>query len=164
MLCYCGSGHPFADCCQPLLNGLRQAQSCEQLMRSRYSAFCHGQAGYLHQSCVPALREAQSVAALQPFIEQTHFTRLQLLSASPADPASDHGFVEFQVYFIQDNQLHSFQEHSLFERLQGQWYYASGRLTDFPSRKISRNEPCPCGSGKKFKSCPAHQPSGQAAS
>ncbi|MBC2717962.1 MAG: hypothetical protein HF978_21915 [Desulfobacteraceae bacterium] len=26
-------------------------------------------------------------------------------------------------------------------------------LTDVPSEKIGRNEPCPCGSGKKYKHC-----------
>ena len=26
-------------------------------------------------------------------------------------------------------------------------------LTDLPSEKIGRNEPCPCGSGKKYKKC-----------
>jgi SEC-C motif-containing protein len=162
MQCYCGSGQLFDDCCQPLLSGLQKAQSCEQLMRSRYSAFCHAQADYLQQSCLPGLREQQSPAALQPFLEQTHFTELQILNASQAD--AEHGFVVFKVYFIQANQLHSFQEHSLFERIAGQWYYASGQLIDFPSRKLSRNDPCPCGSGQKFKSCSPHQPSGQAAS
>lgn len=164
MQCYCGSGQPFADCCQPLLNGLQVAKSCEQLMRSRYSAFCHGDAEYLQQSCVPALRETQSPTALQPFIADTHFTQLQILDFSPPDPAATHGFVEFKVCFIQGHQLHSFQEHSEFELIQGQWFYASGRLTDFPSQKIGRNDTCPCGSGKKFKSCQLHQASGQAAS
>lgn len=163
MQCYCGSGQLFADCCQPLLSGQQQAQNCEQLMRSRYSAFCDGNADYLQQSCMPALREAQSAASLQPFIEQTHFIRLQILNSSVSDPSAERGFVEFQVYFIQSNQLHSFQEYSCFERWQGRWHYASGQLTDIPSRKINRNEPCPCGSGKKFKSCSSHQPSGQAA-
>lgn len=164
MRCYCGSGQSFADCCQPLLNGLQEAQSCEQLMRSRYSAFCYGHAEYLQRSCVPSLREAQSPAVLQPFIEETHFTQLQILSSSPLDSTAAHGFVEFKVYFIQGHQLHSFQEYSVFEFIQGQWYYASGRLTDFPSQKIGRNDSCPCGSGKKFKSCQLHRASGQAAS
>ncbi|MEB4613424.1 YchJ family metal-binding protein, partial [Leucobacter sp. M11] len=45
--CPCGSGSPFAGCCAPLLSGERQAQSAEQLMRSRFTAFAVGDAEYL---------------------------------------------------------------------------------------------------------------------
>lgn len=164
MGCYCGSQQTFAECCQPLLNGKQVASNCEQLMRSRYSAFCHGEANYLQQSCVPSLRNEQSPDTLQPFITQSHFTQLHIIQSSNVKSNADQGFVEFTVYFIQANILHGFREHALFERSGGQWFYAGGQLTDLPTSKIGRNDLCPCKSEKKFKACQPHQPSGYAAS
>ena len=31
-----------------------------------------------------------------------------------------------------------------------------GQIKRFGDRKVGRNEPCPCGSGKKFKRCHGH--------
>ncbi|MBT4699861.1 MAG: hypothetical protein HOB79_02200, partial [Rhodospirillaceae bacterium] len=48
-------------------------------------------------------------------------------------------------------------ERSDFKREQGQWVYTGGQMNPRgePRRvqKVGRNEPCPCGSGKKFKKC-----------
>lgn len=38
------------------------------------------------------------------------------------------------------------------------------QLTRMTNRKIGRNDPCPCGSGKKYKQCCLHSESGQPAS
>jgi SEC-C motif domain protein len=44
-----------------------------------------------------------------------------------------------------------------FEKIDGKWYYKDGRTV--PSTvvrsapKVGRNDPCPCGSGKKYKKC-----------
>ncbi|GAL20360.1 UPF0225 protein YchJ [Vibrio maritimus] len=47
----------------------------------------------------------------------------------------------------------------LFEH--GQWFYVDGEIDDSippkrltaESSKVGRNDPCPCGSGKKHKKC-----------
>ena len=39
-------------------------------------------------------------------------------------------------------------ERSRFLKENGQWYYIDGTRPQF-----GRNDPCPCGSGKKFKKC-----------
>ncbi|WP_187439378.1 SEC-C metal-binding domain-containing protein, partial [Escherichia coli] len=39
-------------------------------------------------------------------------------------------------------------ERSRFLKENGQWYYIDGTRPLF-----GRNDPCPCGSGKKFKKC-----------
>lgn len=37
--CPCGSSRSYADCCEPFVTGAAKAQTAEQLMRSRYTAF-----------------------------------------------------------------------------------------------------------------------------
>ncbi|MCA9791670.1 MAG: SEC-C domain-containing protein, partial [Candidatus Eremiobacteraeota bacterium] len=39
-------------------------------------------------------------------------------------------------------------------RLDGRWYYLDGVETPVQAGpKVGRNDPCPCGSGKKYKKC-----------
>jgi SEC-C motif-containing protein len=42
-------------------------------------------------------------------------------------------------------------------RREGIWYFHDGELKKAPpvkhGPKIGRNDPCPCGSGKKYKKC-----------
>ena len=42
-----------------------------------------------------------------------------------------------------------------FARQEGEWYYVDGIMGVRPrtAPKIGRNDPCPCGSGKKYKKC-----------
>ena len=47
MNCYCCSGKTFTECCEPYLSLKKDADSCEALMRSRYSAYCIADTAYL---------------------------------------------------------------------------------------------------------------------
>jgi SEC-C motif-containing protein len=45
-----------------------------------------------------------------------------------------------------------------FAKEDGQWYFVDGRAPKHVQSirqgpKIGRNDPCPCGSGRKFKKC-----------
>jgi len=49
-------------------------------------------------------------------------------------------------------------EISRFLKKDGNWYFVDGQLVPPKPEirkqpKVGRNEPCPCGSGKKFKKC-----------
>ena len=57
-LCPCGSGKPFAICCEPIIGGAT-APSAEALMRSRYSAYVRGFWDYLHESWHPDTRPSK---------------------------------------------------------------------------------------------------------
>ncbi|MBS1213372.1 MAG: hypothetical protein H6R26_1989 [Proteobacteria bacterium] len=73
-----------------------------------------------------------------------------------AGGATDHeGEVEFVARYRQGGLARQLHEVSRFVREDGQWYYLDG---SFPagsatSSKTGRNDPCPCGSGRKFKKC-----------
>jgi SEC-C motif-containing protein len=57
--CPCGSGAGYRDCCGPLHSGEMLAPTPERLMRSRYSAFALGDAGYLLRTWHPRTRPAE---------------------------------------------------------------------------------------------------------
>ena len=49
-------------------------------------------------------------------------------------------------------------EHAYFKKLDGEWKFIDGEIeSGVPyvreEPKIGRNDPCPCGSGKKYKKC-----------
>ena len=53
-LCPCGSDEPFGRCCLPLHLGERQAETAEQLMRARYSAYAVDDLDYIWQTLASA--------------------------------------------------------------------------------------------------------------
>lgn len=156
MQCYCGSAKPFDLCCHAFISGQMQVRYCEQLMRSRYSAYCHKAVDYIYQTYHPSVRQENPVAALASFAHDSHFITLEVHSA---EQSAKEGFVEFTVKYMQHNQLHQFRERSRFV-LEDRWYYLNGILIEQTPWKIQRNEQCPCNSRKKFKQCRQHLISG----
>lgn len=145
-VCPCGSGQPYAACCAPLHRDERQATTAEALMRSRYSAFVLKKADYLLASWHPASRPAE----LDLSDDETHWQRLQIIACEKGGESDSEGYVEFAA-FHEGGQLH---ERSRFVREEGRWFYLDGEiLPPLAPARVGRNDPCPCGSGRKFKKC-----------
>ena len=157
MFCYCGSGKSFEACCQLIIAGETPATHCEQLMRSRYSAYCIKRSEYLYDTYHSSKREENSKQDIKAFADSCHF--LQLVIHSSEQNAND-GTVSFTFRYIQDNTLYEVSEVSRFLKTE-QWHYLDGNIPEHPKRKIGRNDVCPCQSGKKFKQCSVHLASGQ---
>jgi len=169
MSCYCGSPHDYNHCCAPFHQGSLHAATPEQLMRSRFSAYVLQLVPYIARTYHSSKQSDQASAEIADFAQSAKFLSLQVIAASnavssvpAAEQAIDSGFVHFKVRFIVDDKLHLLEEHSRFLREQQIWSYLDGVLTAHPVLKISRNDLCPCGSGKKYKSCTAHWLNNQA--
>jgi len=68
------------------------------------------------------------------------------------------GSVEFIAHYTEKNTKKKHHELAQFARVDGTWYFSDGTPivpAQFvrPQPKVGRNEPCPCGSGKKHKKC-----------
>jgi SEC-C motif-containing protein len=65
--------------------------------------------------------------------------------------------VEFTIRFRREKQDLIQTELASFRRENGEWLYVDGEINPKgPQRmvsKVGRNDPCPCGSGKKAKKC-----------
>lgn len=113
-------------------------------MRSRYSAYARG---------LPVYLAATQRAPLDPkaWSDSVKWVGLKVHNARGAG-ADATGEVEFTARYLAGDRLCSLHERSAFERADGRWIYTTGTPDD-AEVKIERNDPCPCGSGKKFKSC-----------
>lgn len=139
----------YQDCCQPLHQGLVKAQSPEQLMRSRYTAFYLALGQYIFDTHHPDFRNG-TIAEYQQSSENTHWCRLEVLESEQND---DKGKVNFKAYFTDKDKLHCLHEISNFILENDQWFYTDGDYQPKNIIKISRNDQCPCNSSKKAKKC-----------
>ena len=156
--CPCGSGLAYAECCEPIITGTRPAATAESLMRSRYSAYEKGIIAYLGESLHPEHRADWDEAATRRWANKADWMGLQILATERGGEGDDEGEVEFIASYREDAVMKRHHEISRFSRHDGRWYYIDGRTPTAETRrheapKVGRNDPCPCGSGKKFKKC-----------
>lgn len=153
-LCPCGSGKPFEFCCGPLIAG-RPAPTAEALMRSRYSAFVIGNLDYLQKTSAGEAALKFNRAELALSLPSTEWLRLEINGTEDGQVGDQSGSVTFRVRFRENGRLHVQGERSEFRRIGGEWRYVRGDVEIRPdaSVRVGRNDPCPCGSGKKFKKC-----------
>jgi SEC-C motif domain protein len=154
--CPCGSGSSFATCCEPIINGTKQSETAEELMRARYSAFATGALEFIVNSTHSRTRNDVDRAFIREWSETSTWRGLQILETKTVD--DDTAFVSFDAQYTQGGQDHSHREKSLFEREDGQWRFVTGDELKNPTVRYEtprpgRNDPCPCGSGKKYKKC-----------
>jgi len=155
--CPCGSGQDYGQCCGPILAGERPAATAEALMRSRYSAYVVGQLDYLFDSLHPDHRNDMDMAATRRWAEGATWLNLQVVDREAGGEDDERGVVEFIATFKEKGVIKPHRERANFQRQDGVWYYVDGEIvkaaTEVHGAKVGRNEPCPCGSGKKYKKC-----------
>ncbi len=151
--CYCSSKKPFSDCCEPLILGVRPAESAEELMRSRFSAFCLGRGDYLMQTHHPDFVGELTAEKLSKSSNDWQWTQLDILESRGLSP--NRAMVKFNAWYLENDQLMCHREMSQFELYEGAWRYTKGEFSNgtASSLKLGRNEACPCGSGRKYKKC-----------
>jgi SEC-C motif-containing protein len=157
--CPCGSGLSLAECCGPILAGERLAQTAEALMRSRYTAYVLCDVAHLKRSLDPKWHPSFDEAGTREWAEKAQWKGLSILGAKAGGVADDEGEVEFVACFEMDGEEQQLRERSRFRKRGGEWRYLDGKVKAAKDPvvsagpKVGRNDPCPCGSGKKHKKC-----------
>jgi SEC-C motif domain protein len=153
--CPCRSGLSLEACCGPYLSGARAAPSAEALMRARYAAFATGRIDFLEESLLPGTRGDFDREGAKEWSESSEWTGLEIRRTEAGGESDEEGRVEFLASFRQKGEDRIHHETGRFVKQEGRWYYADGVAGEGPRHvtKIGRNDPCPCGSGKKYKKC-----------
>lgn len=151
--CPCGSGLHFAACCGPLIAG-EPAATVEALMRSRYTAYVVGELDHVANTHAAEVRDDFNRPEAERLARHCVFQGLEIRKATET---GDRGQVDFVLRFKRDGKDMMQVELADFRRENGRWLYAGGKLspqvTQRMTQRVGRNDPCPCGSGKKAKKC-----------
>ncbi len=154
--CPCGSGQEYAACCEPIISGKKAAETAEQLMRARYTAHDKVEIDFLYESIHPNFRQGFDHKGSRDWAEKSEWLSLEVVDRVAGGPEDETGEVEFIARFRLNGDTRSYHERGQFERKDGTWYFTDGDIVKGqPIRvtKVGRNDPCPCGSGKKYKKC-----------
>jgi len=143
--CPCGSGIALDDCCGKWHQG-QPAPSAERLMRSRYSAYTLGLIDYLVATTLPAQQAALDRDSMRAWSLGSTWLGLEVEDSELIDT---HAFVTFTARWHDGDGEHRHRERSAFVQQAGRWYF----IDPTAPLKAGRNDPCPCGSGQKFKKC-----------
>jgi SEC-C motif-containing protein len=82
----------------------------------------------------------------------------ELVSVENGGPSDDAGVVEFVARYKLRGVGVQHRERAVFRKHGERWVFVDGQMVNSPPVKrtdprTGRNDPCPCGSGKKYKRC-----------
>lgn len=160
-LCPCRSAADpknFGACCGDFLSRAKNPPTAEALMRSRYSAFVAGDVDYLYETLAEDQRKDFDRAATRDWAEKSEWLGLDIVSTEQGGENDPTGIVSFVAHFARDGKKIDHRERSSFRRDgEGRWRFAQELPmkgeTVVRGAQPGRNDPCPCGSGKKYKKC-----------
>ena len=155
--CPCGSGKSFTACCDPFLRGEKKPSTAEAMMRSRYCAYTMNNTAYIESTHDPATRDSLDLDSTEEWARDSEWLGLEIVRTEEGGPKDEAGIVEFKASYRQEGEDVVHHEESSFVKRDGAWYFHDGHTPSATvvreSPKIGRNDPCPCGSGRKYKKC-----------
>jgi len=158
MTCPCGKGETLETCCGPYLKGTAKPDTAEALMRARYTAYATGDVDFIVGSHDPERRSEVDRKNTELWSKSAEWLGLEILSVEKGLPADDTGVVEFVARYKVKGTKIEHRERALFRKHQDHWVFVDGIEIKGPpvvntEPRVGRNDPCPCGSGKKYKKC-----------
>jgi SEC-C motif domain protein len=149
--CPCGSDLDYAACCGRYHAGT-PAPTAEALMRSRYAAYATGKLDYIEATAGGPAAIAFNLPEAEASQLGTQWLGLEIAGTRKGREGDTEGTVSFIARYRHNGQEAALTETSQFRRVDGRWLYWD-RDAAPRAASIGRNDPCPCGSGKKYKKC-----------
>ena len=157
-LCPCKSGKAFGECCGPILSGAAKAETAEALMRARYSAYATGSVAFLKTSATTEGLKEFDEESSKAWSRAATWHGLEVIRTEGGQKGDATGAVEFRALYTANGEFCNHHELARFVKEADGWKFSDG---DFVAEKpvvreepkVGRNDPCPCGSGKKYKKC-----------
>ena len=126
--CPCGADEVLASCCGRFIDGDALAETAEQLMRSRYTAFALGNEAYLratwHPSSCPEDIHVSS---------EVRWIGLQVKRTERGTDRDRTGIVEFVARSKRGGRARRLHETSRFVLENGRWLYLGPELKTGPN-------------------------------
>ena len=154
----CNSGKAYGECCGPILDGAVKAETAEALMRARSCAYVTEHIAFLKTSATKAVQDEFDEQASTAWSRAASWHSLEIIRTEKGGKDDTTGVVEFRATYTANGEFCNHHEVSTFVKEADGWKFEDGELvgekpTTREEPKIGRNDPCPCGSGKKYKKC-----------
>jgi SEC-C motif-containing protein len=142
----------------PIIRGEKKAETAEELMRARYSAYALGEVDFILKTHTSDAGKDVDRKSTEAWSKHSKWQGLEIVSTEGGGPKDETGVVEFVARYKVKNVGIEHRERAKFEKHGGKWLFAEGEQIAGPPVKhegprVGRNDPCPCGSGKKYKKC-----------
>ncbi len=125
-MCFCGKNKEYNRCCGEIISGLRDAETAEELMRSRYSAFAIADGNYLMRSHHSKTRPEKDKAAIEKWAGSVKWIGLSIINTEKGGTQDNRGIVEFKALYMEGGKLEQIHEKSEFVKEHNSWLYVSG--------------------------------------
>jgi SEC-C motif-containing protein len=126
-------------------------------MRSRYSAYVEHAVDYILNTCIRGGDRDIDEKQTRTWSETSTWLGLKILSLTKGQREDTEGSVEFEARYEQNGLKEVHHEQARFKKQDGAWLYEDGSIVPHTvirsAPKVGRNDPCPCGSGRKYKHC-----------
>jgi SEC-C motif domain protein len=129
-------------------------------MRARYTSYATGKIEFVERTHAPDSRGDFDRKAAEKWSRESQWKGLRILATKKGTERDNDGIVSFVAAFVQDGKEYHHEEIAHFKKVDGAWMFSESQT---PNREtfvksgpdLGRNDPCHCGSGKKFKKCHA---------
>ena len=148
----------YGECCGRLHAGIEKPKTAEELLRSRYSAFVTGDIDYVirttHSKMVSEIKRDE----IETWSKNSTWHGLRVMQKEGGELNDEKGSIIFEARYELEGKKNEHFEKSFFEKENGVWKFFDAQGVHMgtyvrEAPKTGRNDPCTCGSGKKFKKC-----------
>ncbi|MBN2656976.1 MAG: YchJ family protein [Spirochaetales bacterium] len=154
--CPCGSGKEYKQCCSLYIKGGAPAPTAEALMRARYTAYVEKEIDFIVETHDKETRDDISRESVEEWSKESKWYGLEIKETVKGGESDSTGTVEFIAEYKQNGTKYNHHERAEFVKKKGNWFFHDSKMVNEPivnETKVGRNDPCPCGSGKKYKKC-----------
>lgn len=171
--CPCQTVEPkprsFEECCGPYLARKAKAPTAEALLRSRYTAFVKHDVDYVLETHHPKTKSQVKREEIESWAKESVWIGMKIIKQEGGQASDNKGVIHFHAQYEAhaedgpktDRLLHDHFEKSFFERdpnAANAWRFVDAEPMEKGTirrsePKTGRNDPCTCGSGKKYKKC-----------
>lgn len=124
--CPCGKELSYYECCRAIHLENKIAKTAEELMRSRYVAYCKANGNYLMLSQSIRTRDLTTKAETIKWAKSVKWIKLDIISTSAGRENDTTGQVEFKAHYKYKLFNRCIHERSNFIKEEGKWVYLNG--------------------------------------
>jgi SEC-C motif-containing protein len=127
-------------------------------MRARYSAFVEVDVDFIMKTHDPDTVGQIDRKGTEEWAKESDWISLEILETEKGGEEDSFGRVDFVATYNLRGSKVEHRESATFRKQDDKWMFVDGeQIAGPPIRregpKVGRNDPCSCGSGKKYKKC-----------